>query len=231
MNFAICDDTSIYLNQLQEMIQRYNPGTNEPVTVDTFTSGEELLAVFSKGKYDAIILDIDMKEINGVQAAHEIRKADKSVVIAFHTGYQSFPMHGYEIGSHLWMLKGQQDDIYETQFLKIFHECIYEKMRIQIDGRDVLLRSILFFQKKRKTVFMTAESGTTAVNCSLTSIEADKELCYFTKPHRRYYINSAHIKEVSKNKVIMKNGAVIPLGFKYRKSAKDDFMSFLMRNR
>ncbi|MCM1008811.1 MAG: response regulator [Ruminococcus flavefaciens] len=55
---------------------------DEPHEIDEFSSGEELLESFEKGKYDVAILDMYMKKLNGVQTACDI---DNDIIVAFHT--------------------------------------------------------------------------------------------------------------------------------------------------
>ena len=99
MKFAICDDSTIFLMQLREMIQKSYPDESEPIEIDEFESGEEFLAAFSAGKYDAVILDVQMKELTGIQVAHEIRKTDNDVTIAFHTSYEQLNLEDYSVGA------------------------------------------------------------------------------------------------------------------------------------
>ena len=66
MRIAICDDMQLFLDELHEMILKYCPEDLKPVMVDEFHSGEEFLESFSFGKYDAVILDIEMKQLNGI---------------------------------------------------------------------------------------------------------------------------------------------------------------------
>jgi len=49
--------------------------------------GKEALEIFKKEKFDLIISDINMPNMNGIEFAKEVRKTDKNVKIIFITGY------------------------------------------------------------------------------------------------------------------------------------------------
>ena len=123
MRIAICDDVKIFLVQLKAMLIGYYPYKDVPLEIDEFSSGEELLKVFSADRYDAVILDVEMKAVNGLQTAHEIRKADELVTIAFHTSYNKLNLSDYEIGRYIHMEKGQSNKVYQEQFSELFSCC------------------------------------------------------------------------------------------------------------
>ncbi|HHY90559.1 MAG TPA: response regulator, partial [Clostridiales bacterium] len=85
MKIAICDDDLQELNQISSCIDEYRRERKVPLTYEAFRSAEELVAKVSGGDYDILFLDILMPEINGMQAAHEIRAFNSRMKIVFLT--------------------------------------------------------------------------------------------------------------------------------------------------
>ena len=81
MRFAIADDDKREI----EMLLSYIKNNLSDVEAHCFGSGEELLGVWEKEKYDVVILDIFMGEKNGMEIARIIRNDDKDVRIVFAT--------------------------------------------------------------------------------------------------------------------------------------------------
>lgn len=77
LKIAICDDERNVVEKIKCDIFSYP----EKCEIDGFYSGEELL--LSQKNYDIIFLDIDMKGMNGIEVAKQLREEDKNVKIIY----------------------------------------------------------------------------------------------------------------------------------------------------
>ena len=91
MRIVIVDDEQDFLSNLKNMISKSYPEPNK-LNICEFGSGEEFLNNFKKNMYNVIILDIEMKELNGLETAEKIRSADRFVIIVFLTSHQEFAL-------------------------------------------------------------------------------------------------------------------------------------------
>ena len=63
-----------------------------------YTSAKEMMFQCDKDySFDLIILDIQMKEMNGMEMAHHIRAYNKKVPILFLTAIKEYVFEGYEV--------------------------------------------------------------------------------------------------------------------------------------
>ena len=82
MRLAIVDDESVYRNQIAELIDSIC-GRSE-VSCFLYADGSELIRSFENGfKLDAIFLDIEMKDVDGMTAARKIREYSRDIPIVF----------------------------------------------------------------------------------------------------------------------------------------------------
>ena len=58
-----------------------------------------------KGQYDIILLDIQMKHLDGMTAAEKIRMVDPDVVIIFITSTVQYAVQGYAVDALGYVLK------------------------------------------------------------------------------------------------------------------------------
>ena len=119
MRIAICDDEKAFLRKFRREISEILNEADYELT--EFTSGENLLETHKEQKFDIVILDIEMTGINGLDTAREIRKSDRSAVIAFLTSYESFAVQGYEVKAERYILQ-QPSNMYKEQLESLFNE-------------------------------------------------------------------------------------------------------------
>ncbi len=70
-----------------------------------FESAEEFLFKNEDFPYDAVFLDIAMRQMNGMELARTIRKKDKKLPIAFLTADKTFAIEGYEVRAVRYLTK------------------------------------------------------------------------------------------------------------------------------
>lgn len=104
IHIAIVEDEKSYIKQLTEYIDRFSREFSQEIKLSVFTDGDEILEKYT-ADYDIILLDIQMRFIDGMTAAEKIREMDKSVVIMFITNMTSYAVKGYEVDALDYMVK------------------------------------------------------------------------------------------------------------------------------
>lgn len=230
MRIAICDDENKFLVMLKELIALSYPETDK-LCISEFESGEQFLKQFEANKFDVIILDIEMKELTGLDVAEKIRETDKSVIIAFLTSHQEFATNGYEVNAFRYLLKGQPEHMYIKQLRSIFNE--YHQTHITFPVHmsntvfNISISDILYFEIFKRTVVLHTVNNKYQFNSKLSEIEKDERLVNFIKPHKSYYVNLAYIDNIEPTTIIMKNGDKISLSRNCRQMVTEKFISFL----
>lgn len=72
IRIAIVEDDTGYRSQLGKYIDQYQSDFSETVSVSEFSDGLEIVEKY-KSEYDIILMDIQMKHMDGMQAAMRIR--------------------------------------------------------------------------------------------------------------------------------------------------------------
>ena len=93
---AICDDERVCRDQLTSFLLRYAEQHGEQFQVASFESADRLLVNYPKDA-DILFLDIAMGGVDGMEAAHEIRKFDPQVCIIFITSMFQRAIDGYGV--------------------------------------------------------------------------------------------------------------------------------------
>ena len=106
IRLALVEDDELYRSQLREYINKYSAVSGEKFTVTEFSDGDEI-ALGYKAVYDIILMDIEMKFMDGMMAAEEIRKVDTEVIIIFITNSPQYAIKGYAVDALDYVLNCQ----------------------------------------------------------------------------------------------------------------------------
>lgn len=104
VRIAIVEDEQHYAQELTGYLKVYEKESGEKFTITVYQDGDGILAEY-RGQFDIILMDIQMKFVDGMTAAEEIRKRDCEVVIMFITNMTQYAIRGYEVDALDYMVK------------------------------------------------------------------------------------------------------------------------------
>ena len=104
IRIAMVEDDPQYRQQLTQYLMRYEQESGESFHISEFTDGAEIAEDY-RPVYDIILMDIEMRYMDGMTAAERIRELDMEAVIIFITNMPQFVMKGYTVDAMDYVLK------------------------------------------------------------------------------------------------------------------------------
>ena len=104
IQIALVEDDENYQKELTEYLKTYEKESGEKFNISVFSDGDEIVENY-KAVYDIILMDIEMKFMDGMTAAEHIREYDSEVVIIFITNMPQYVMKGYTVDALDYVLK------------------------------------------------------------------------------------------------------------------------------
>ena len=104
IELAIVEDEKAYVEQLLQFVDQYQREYGESIRTTCFRDGDEIVNGYD-GSYDIILMDIQMKFMDGMSAAEEIRKVDQKVIIMFITNRIDYAVRGYDVDALDYIVK------------------------------------------------------------------------------------------------------------------------------
>ena len=96
MRIAICDDSKSELIWVSKEIRNVFERKHIFLEEKQYTSANRMLVENKKQPFDVIFLDLDMKEINGMDVAFEINKLNMATEIVFVTNHDELVYKAYQ---------------------------------------------------------------------------------------------------------------------------------------
>lgn len=227
MRIAICDDEYDDLLILKNYCSRYNPD----FPVFEFTNGESLLDAFENNFYDLVFLDIEMGNLNGLEAGKELLQKYKPVIV-FTTHSLNYAVRGYGIAIK-YLPKPISYDMFCAVMQLALDRILPYKVSFSINGCQKILATneIMYFEVYKHQIVIHLQSGETInTRGSLSEIILKIPKGSYSQPHKSYYINLEYIDKVSRQEIVLTNGDTIPIGRGYKDEFNNNLISFMKGN-
>lgn len=234
MRLAIVDDESVYRSQVAELISSVYGKAD--VSCFLYADGSELIRSFENGfKLDAIFLDIEMKDIDGMTAAKKIREYSKDIPIIFLTSHTELAMDGYEVDAFRFLSKPVNKlKLSETLTDLEKRLKVDEKIVLKKDGEEIVnpVSDLIYVEAANNCVRFCFRSGAVELRMKFTdAVNMVEELSSdFIKTHRSYHINLGHVRKLSATEVILDNNETLPVARSASAEAKKSLLEYIRRN-
>lgn len=219
---AICDDESLFAEELRELLSDYMIDKGLVFEIDIYGSGEALIELgIEVIKYTAVFLDINMEKIDGIKAAEKIREISREVFIVFVTAYVNYSLEGYRLDVVRYLLKGNVNfssmvsECVDALMDKLNYSVVKRKFDFKEGTREISLERLLYVESNlHKLEFHVMEENLKIYTMyeTLNALEKNLKASNFIRIHQSYLVNIKYIKNVVRYKVILTNGIelVIP---------------------
>ncbi|MBE5037126.1 response regulator transcription factor [Subdoligranulum sp. DSM 109015] len=204
-HIAIVEDDPQVREQLAGYVRRYERQFGKMFELTAFEDGDEIVSDY-KAVYDIILLDVQMRRMDGMAAAEAIRKLDKDVILIFITNMAQFAIRGYAVDALDYVLKPVPYFAFSQQLQKAVDRLRRRRktfLAVPIDGglRRVDVSTIYYLESEGHYVRFYTENGELVTPGSLKSYEeklADKP---FARCNSGYLVNLEQVMEVQQNTV------------------------------
>lgn len=231
MNIAICDDDIKMLGLLEQIVFECFNGDLQQFVCESFTSGEELISYIQKNiGFQIYIMDIEMKEINGLQTAAQIRAVDKNAIIIFVTSHKELMQQAFDVLAFNYIVKPLDRENTKRIILKAI-EFIQDRQsifyfKIGKNSFTINYGDIEYFESNKRKILLHTSKNMYEFYGKLKELKLNTN---FSQVHTSYIINLEKIQSVSKSQIIMNSGIEIKISKKYYTSFNNNYRNFLIK--
>ena len=226
IKIAIVEDNRDDVLLLENYLHQYEKENGILFDITVFSDGDEIVHKY-KPVYDIILMDIELKFMDGMTAAEEIRKVDTEVVIMFVTNMPQYAIRGYAVDALDYILKPISFFSFSQRLNKAINRMKKRETKmlaINLKGGAfrIDVSSIYYIESRGHDIIFNTTSGEYIATGTMREIEEKMVPMRFFRGNKGYLINLAHVDGIKDNCAIV-NGEQLPLS----RSRRKEFMESL----
>lgn len=200
INVAIVEDSEKDAEKLSGFVRRALNDAGEQCTVSLFKTSVSFLDGY-RANYDVVFMDIELPDIDGMEAAKRLRAVDGDVILIFVTNMAQFAVNGYAVDAMDFMVKPVSYDnlkLKMSRALKRLDGRKDEKLVIQgkTGAQVVLIPKIRYVEVMNHKLTIYTTEGAVTVSGSLSKIEEKLAGFAFSRCNNCYLVNLNYVTGV-----------------------------------
>ena len=214
IHIAICDDEKHMSDHIRSMISDFFRKKNQEISLHMFSSGEELLSY--NGQIDILFLDIQMKDMDGMETARKLRADKFRGFLVFITVLKEMVFQSFEVQAYDYLVKPVDEKQFEKTMERLYasmQNASEDSLLVQkgYEGRIIPKDEIVFCEIIDRKIYLNLASGEVVDYYERIENLETKLDNRFYRCHRSYLINLKHLKGYKNGTACMDNGKEIPV--------------------
>lgn len=207
LRIAVVEDDLDMNELIQSYIRQYQQEHQQQINIAVFYNGCEIAERYDP-VYDVILLDIEMPEMDGMEAARRIREQDPDVVLMFITNIAQYAVDGYSVGALDFVIKPLDYYGFSLRLTRAIDRAkrrADDRILLNMPGRSVLVdvRGIYYVDIQNRMLCYHTEQGDFTLRGTMKVAEEQLIPHHFAKCNYWYLVNLRHVTEVRKDTVIV----------------------------
>lgn len=226
VRIAVVEDESHYTEQLVSYLRQFEQETGHTFDIVTYGDGDGIVNHY-RAQFDIILMDIDMKFMDGMSAAEEIRKVDSEVVIIFITNLAQYAIRGYAVDALDYVLKPVSYFAFSQRLNRALTRMKKRETKtLSLSTKGGTMRldmaDIYYIESQGHTMIVRTATGRHETYGVMKELEKELSEYHFIRGNKGYLINLAHVDSVKDNCAVVRGEELL-----LSRARKKDFMEAL----
>ncbi len=232
IKIAIVEDEMEYVDTLKSYLTRFEADYSVSFQIQVFPDGLDIVSDYT-ASYDIILLDIQMKYLDGMKTAQRIRELDEDVIFIFITSSSQFAVEGYLVDALGYILK----PVPYLSFSHIVNKAVSRILKkraihyITIDTEAGTMRlgidSVYYMESQLHHVLIHTDKGKFVTSGPMKRMEEELKALGFAKCHNAYLVHLKHVTGCLPGDVLLFSGERLPISRGRKKSFMECLANYM----
>lgn len=230
VNVLLIDDDESFSKKIYKDLFAYFSEFYEEINIDSYYS--DFLSINFSLNYDYAFIDIDLKELNGIDIAKNIKMNNSKTIINFISSHHNLIHNSLVVQPFYFIRKmNYSDDI--KLFFELINEQIKSRTIIDLNYSGTKTRiftdEIIYIEVKLHKLIIKTKEREYYDNRSLKNIEKLLAKDTFIRIHKSYIVNLDYLVSYRKNLLILNGNVEITIGRAYKKEFEIFYKDYLLK--
>lgn len=236
MKAAVCDDNKVALEYITRKADEYFTSYGFPHEISSFLNGTDFIKQHRRTPFDVVFLDIKMPDIDGFEAAKQVRAISEKTYIIFITTESGLVYDSFDYHPFYFIPKGKTEILNEK--LKSVIGKLVEQLRdnctICLDmphgeKKYVNTGSIIYAASKSNYVDIVCKTETIHIRRKLDDILNELPPKSFARINNRFIVNMGTVCRVdnTRMKAVLFNDTELNISRRYKAEFSEKYNIFL----
>lgn len=230
LRIGLVDDDPHDRDHLINLLRKFENENDITFKIKCFSDGEDLISHYT-AEFDLILMDIEMRFLDGMRAAEELRKFDESVMLIFVTHMPQYALKGYRVGARDFLVKpityfALEDSLKRVLRVKARSEREYISINLKTGMKKLDVSRICYVEVQDHDMIYHTLDGDFNTKGTLREAEEMLNKGLFFKCNRCYLVNLKYVDRFESNTAIV-NGDKVQVSRSSRKQFLDALNQYI----
>ena len=192
----------------------------EPVALDTYINGTELLRAMETTTYDLILLDIDMPGPDGIEVGKRIKNRSEDIPVVFVSECEARVFESFSVQPLGFVRKSNflSDITAVVDLFERYRRRTQNGSTVQFTSRASLISlpvaQIRYVESSRnyQMIFQVGQAEPVEVKMTMEKLQEIMKPHGFIRIHKGYLVNFRFIRRIDTNALQLTDGTELPIG-------------------
>ena len=235
LTIALCDDDETAVTVIGGTVKSLLDKKNIDAEIFAFISAHMLKQSMETRKYDLIMLDISMKEEDGIRFAKELRAAGDKTEIVFVSSKEERVFESMGVNPFAFVRKRLFIADIKEMLERFLDTCgggrsggVVAELRTATDIIHINVDDIMYIEsfKDTQSVYLADKEQPVVLSSTMSELE-ERLLQYdFIRIHKSLLVNEKYISRLNGCEVTLANGTVLYAAAKRAKQVREEYMAY-----
>lgn len=232
---ALCDDDKNAIPVIAGAARSAFEARNFAVTLDAFSSGDELLNALDHTPYDLILLDIDMPDLDGIEVGKRVKAFDHTIPVVFVSECEDRVFESFSVQPLGFVRKSNflSDIAAVVELFEKYRQMTQNAEHVEFTARTSLISlrvaHILYAEGSRnyQLIYLMDQDEPVEIKMTMEKLEERMKPHGFIRIHKGYLVNYRFIRRIDTNQVLLADGTALPIGRSKAQDVRTQYLALL----